>query len=67
MAKADFEWNGDPARGLNDARIPVNALMNISNPGQFIPILDLYPEKGDINNALYDRVCEKMQPNQAFR
>ena len=45
MSHSEFEWNGDPAFGLGDYRIPTT--MNNKN-GEFIPIDTYAPKKGAV-------------------
>ena len=42
--KAEFEWNGDPRRGLGDYRIPKTFLTRLN--GSKIPVDEIAPYKG---------------------
>ena len=47
ISVAEFEWDGDPRRGLGDYRIP-RTMLTYPNNGSRIPIDDIYPLKGII-------------------
>lgn len=47
ISVAEFEWDGDPRRGLGDYRIP-RTMLTYPNNGSRIPINDIYPKKGII-------------------
>ena len=51
ISKAEFEWDGDRRRGLNDGRIPKTML---SEPdGSRIAVSDIYPQKGVVRSNTF--------------
>lgn len=49
ISKAEFEWDGDPRRGVGDYRIPTAML--IQPDGSLLDADDLYPEKGIVRSG----------------
>ena len=50
VSQAEFEWDGDPRRGLGDYRIPTVLTANPSD-GTPIPVDDLFPLKGIVRGG----------------
>ena len=50
ISQAEFEWDGDPRRGLGDYRIPT-VLLADPNDGTPIPVDDLFPLKGIVRGG----------------
>ena len=50
ISEAEFEWDGDPRRGLGDYRIPT-VLLADPNDGTPIPVDDLFPLKGIVRGG----------------
>ena len=50
ISQAEFEWDGDPRRGLGDYRIPT-VLIADPNDGTPIPVDDLFPLKGIVRGG----------------
>ncbi|OWF48083.1 fibrocystin-L-like [Mizuhopecten yessoensis] len=48
LSQSEWEWNGDPRRGLGDHRIPKEMLTNLT--GERINVSDIAPHKGIIRN-----------------
>ena len=50
ISQAEFQWDGDPRRGLGDYRIPI-VLLADPNDGTPIPVDDLFPLKGIVRGG----------------
>ncbi|XP_069115226.1 fibrocystin-L-like [Argopecten irradians] len=60
ISQSEWQWNGDPRRGLGDYRIPKEMLTTLD--GTRIPVNDIAPHKGIIRNAQ----CELNSVWQAY-
>ena len=52
ISQAEYEWDGDPRRGLGDYRIP-RTMLTYPNNGSRIPINDIYPTKGIVRGRQF--------------
>ena len=66
ISEAEFEWDGDPRRGLGDYRIPTVLRANPSD-GTPIPVDDLFPLKGIVRGGNRSQSnCTWMQSWNAY-
>ena len=49
VAQSEFEWDGDPQRGLGDYRVPL--ALQTNTDGSRVNISDVYPNKGIYRDA----------------
>ena len=65
ISKAEFEWDGDPQRGLGDYRIPTAMLTQ--QDGTLLDADDLYPEKGIVRSGKPGADCAFVPDWNAYR
>jgi hypothetical protein len=65
ISKAEFEWDGDPRRGIGDYRIPTSMLTEPD--GSLLDPDSLYPEKGIVRNVTGRGSCVFKQDWNAYK
>nr|XP_039260770.1 fibrocystin-L-like [Styela clava] len=65
IPQAEYEWDGDPRRGLGDYRIPKTMLTK--SDGSRIPVDEIVPNKGILRANTSDATCTLNQRWQAWK